>query len=366
MKASQLGVAIAGLGFGEKVHLPALYACPATTPVALWHRQDEKLQQSCSRTGLWGSSNFKELLANPEVEALIIATPPEARFQLAKQALLAGKHVLLEKPVALNSTEALQLEQLALAQGCCCAINFEYRAVPAFQQLAELLRAGWIGEPWLVRFDWLMESRSDPKRPWNWYAQQELGGGVLGALGSHAFDMMEWLVGPIVSLQAQLSVAIKERPMPNGNGFAVVDAADTALIQMQLQPHWSASKQFLSAQLALSSVARQGRGCWLEFYGSEGTLVLGSSNQADYVHGFGLQGCRKGETMAAIPKNPAFSYNRTWEDGRIAPVARLIGWWAQAIREAKPMVPGLLEGLQSQIAMDACQSSHFSGNRVLL
>ena len=177
MKASQLGVAIAGLGFGEKVHLPALYACPATTPVALWHPQNEKLQQSCSRTGLWGSSNFKELLANPEVEALIIATPPGARFQLAKQTLLAGKHVLLEKPLALNSTEALQLEQLALAQGCCCAINFEYRAVPAFQQLAELLRAGWLGEPWLVRFDWLMESRSDPKRPWNWYAQQELGGG---------------------------------------------------------------------------------------------------------------------------------------------------------------------------------------------
>ena len=113
-----------------------------------------------------------------------------------------------------------------------------------------------------------MGSRANPQRPWNWYSQQALGGGVLGALGSHAFDMMQWLVGPIRQVQAQLSVAISERPKADGSGMGVVDAADTAFAQLQLEPQWPGARQQLSAQIALASTARQGRGCWMEIYGS--------------------------------------------------------------------------------------------------
>lgn len=366
MTKAKIGVAIAGLGFGEKVHLPALQASASMAPVALWHPREQRLQQACSRANLWGSSDFAALLAQPQVEAVVLATPPAVRFQLAEQALLAGKHLLLEKPIALNATEAQRLEQLAMAQGCCCAVNFEYRAVPAFQQLANLLASGWLGDPWLLRFDWLMASRSDPMRPWNWYSQQDQGGGVMGALGSHALDLMEWQVGPILELQAQLSVAIGERPKADGLGFGQVDAADTALIQMQLKPNWSNGDRAMPAQIALSSIAKQGRGCWLELYGSEGTLVLGSANQNDYVHGFGLQGAKTGEPLMPIKPDPSLAFGRTWEDGRIAPTERLLGWWAAAIREGRPMIPGLLEGLQSQVAMDACQQSHQGGARICI
>ena len=357
---------IAGLGFGEKVHLPALRACTGMEPVALWHPRQHRLDQACRGAELWGTTDFEQLLAQADLDAVVIATPPAVRFELAKQALLAGKHVLLEKPVALNRYEAQELVQLARTQRCCCAVNFEYRAVPAFQQLADLLQQDWLGEIWLVRFDWLMQNRSDPRRPWNWYANQAEGGGVLGAYGSHALDMMEWLVGPVLEVQAQLSVAIQERPLVDGSGFGPVDAADTALIQLKLQSQWANTTHVVPAQMALSAVAKQGRGCWLEIYGSAGTLILGSANQADYVHGFGLQGCRTAESMVAIAPDPAFAFGRSWADGRTAPVSRLMNWWAAAIREEKPMVPGLLEGLQSQIAIDACLDSHLSGNSVLL
>ena len=349
-----LGVAIAGLGFGEKVHLPALRACVSTEPVGLWHPRRARVDQAATAAELPGTDDFNALLDDPAVEAVVIATPPSARFALAQQALQAGKHLLLEKPVALSAAEAVQLERLAIAQGCICAVNFEYRAVPAFQQLAQMLSQGWVGDPWLLRFDWLMGSRANPERSWNWYSQSHEGGGVLGALGSHAFDMLAWLVGPVRQLQAQLSVAIQERPRPDNQGMGTVDAADTAFVQLQLEPHWSGVRSSLPAQVALASTARQGRGCWLEIYGSEGTVVLGSANQKDYVHGFSLQGSRQGEPLAVIPPDPSLSFQRTWEDGRIAPVSRLQGWWAEAIRESRPMVPGLLEGLAAQQAMDAC------------
>jgi len=365
--AAPLGVAIAGLGFGEKVHLPALRACGGTEAVALWHPRAERLARASQAAELPGYTDFEALLADQKVEAVVIATPPGPRFGLASQALRAGKHLLLEKPVALNAEEAEALERLALEQDCICAVNFEYRAVPSFQQLAELLEGGWLGEPWLLRFDWLMGSRSDPNRAWNWYAQQAEGGGVLGALGSHAFDLLEWLVGPVQQLQAQLAVAINERPLADGSGKAKVDAADTALLQLQLLPRWGPNPgRPLAAQLALSAVARPGRGCWLEFYGSEGSLMLGSANQRDYVHGFQLQGSKQGSPLAAIDPDPSLAFTQTWEDGRIAPVVRLMERWAQAVRSRRPMLPGLLEGLVSQRYMDASLRSHQQQRSLIL
>jgi predicted dehydrogenase len=165
-----LGVAIAGLGFGEAVHLPALRDCPGTEPVALWHPRAERLERACQAAELGGSIDFSAVLADPRVEALVIATPPAPRFALARQALEAGKHLLLEKPVALDAAAIEELQRLAIRQRLCVAVDFEYRAVPVFQQLAALLAEGVLGEPWLVKLDWLMASRADARRPWSWYS----------------------------------------------------------------------------------------------------------------------------------------------------------------------------------------------------
>ena len=349
-----LRVAVAGLGFGEKVHLPALADCPATEPVALWHPRAERLEAACRKAGLPGSTDFDSLLADPGVDALVIATPPAPRFALARRALEAGKHLLLEKPVALDAFQVEELQRLALRQRLTVAVDYEYRAVPLFQQLAALLEQGVLGDPWLVKLDWLMSSRADPNRPWNWYSQLATGGGVLGALGTHAFDLLHWLIGPATLQAARLSTAISERPLPGGDAGspprrATVDAEDIALLQLDLEDRLG---RRVPAQVNLAAVTRQGRGCWLELYGSEATMVLGSPNQADYVHGFQLCLARPGEALRAVPPDPALAWPRSWEDGRIAPVQRLIGWWAAAAREGRPMVPGLAEAALGQRLCD--------------
>ena len=111
-------------------------------------------------------------------------------------------------------------------------------------------------------------------------------------------------------------------------------------------------------RISLASVARNGRGCWLEVYDSEGSLILGSDNQKDYVHGFSLSLSRDGETTKVIQPDDDLCFPTTWSDGRIAPVARVQSWWAESIRQGQPMVPGLLEGLESQQACDQAQASH--------
>jgi predicted dehydrogenase len=350
-----LRVAIAGLGFGEKVHLPALRDCPLTEPVALWHPRQERLDAACAASGLPGRTQFEALLEDPAIDALVLATPPQPRAALAQAALAAGKHLLLEKPVALDADSIEDLQRLALRQGVCVAVDFEYRAVPLFQQLASLLEQGVLGEPWLVKLDWLMSSRADASRPWSWYSQASAGGGVLGALGTHAFDTLHWLIGPSHELRGRLSTAIAARPLPPPEqGLAPVDAEDIALVQLDLLDRMG---RLVPAQVNLASVTRAGRGHWLELYGSDATLVLGSANQADYVHGFQLCMARPGEALRPLPPDPALAYPRTWEDGRIAPVRRLIGWWAEAIREQRPMVPGLAEAVASQRCCDQARAA---------
>ena len=360
-----LGVAVAGLGFGEKVHLPALRDCPLTEPVALWHPRAERLDQACAAAELPGFTSFEALLNDPRVDALVIATPPKPRQALAEAAIAAGKHLLLEKPVALEAAEIERLQRQALAAGVTVAVDFEYRAVPAFQQLAALLQQNPVGTPWLVKLDWLMGSRADASRPWNWYSQRAAGGGVLGSLGTHAFDTLHWLFGPSRSVGASRSLAIPQRPLADGSGrLAVVDAEDIALLQIELE---LASGQPIPAQVSLASVTRPGRGYWIEVYGSGGSLVLGSPNQADYVHGFSLthtaaNGPRAGQPIAIEPA-AELAFPHTWPDGRVAPVRRLIQWWAEAAAEGRPMVPGLAEAALSQRVCDRALVAADSGMR---
>ena len=343
-----IGVAIAGLGFGDSVHRPALAANPGLELVALWHRRQERLDQVCADAGLKGYTDWDALLADEAVDAVIIATPPAPRHQLAMQALQAGKHLLLEKPVALDSQQVAELQREAISRRLSVAVDFEYRAVPLFQQAARLLRNQAVGRPWLVKMDWLMSSRANPNRAWSWYSQADQGGGVIGALGTHAFDTLAWLVGPVQQLQSMTRTAIVERPDPEGRQQPV-DADDIALINAELATHDGGT---VAAQIALASVARNGRGCWLEIYGSEGSLVLGSENQKDYVHGFSLTLHRDGESARSIQADDDLRFSTTWSDGRVAPVARLQSWWVDSITSGCPMVPGLSEGLVSQQACD--------------
>ena len=346
-------VGLAGLGFGESVHIPALQANENLNLAAIWHPRESRLLEASKKHSITGYQNWYELLKNKDIQAIIIATPPEPRVKLAFEALNANKHLLLEKPVALNSEELKEIEKLSINKKLSVAIDFEYRAVPIFMQAKRLLENQYIGTPWLIKFDWLMSSRANKEREWNWYSDENQGGGVIGALGTHAFDIIHWLFGPTKSINAITSTSIKQR-LKQGS-LTEVTSEDTALAQLEIESQ--ASTDLVPTQLTLSATALNGRGCWIEIYGSEGTLVIGSENQKDYVHGFGLWAAKEGETLKSVIPEDDLKFKKTWSDGRIAPVSRLQGWWATSIINGAPIVPGLFEGYSSQLACDKLKES---------
>lgn len=356
---NNLNIGIIGTGFGRAVHIPGFQLHHRTQVVAVYHRnldqardiaREYEIPQACQ--------TVEEMVALPEVDAVSIATPPFLHYEMAKTALEAGKHVLLEKPTTLTALEAKELYQLATAKGVVAAMDFEYRFVPAWQCLSELLAQGYVGTPRLVKIDWLMSSRANPDRPWNWYAQKDKGGGALGALGSHTFDYIAWLFGSVRRLSAKLTTSILERSDPaEGGKLKPVDADDTCLLMLELADG-------TPVQVSISSVAYGGRGHWVEVYGSSGSLVLGSNNQKDYVHGFRLWGTPAGEAMTELSVPQRLEFPQTYPDGRLAPFLRTIDRWVQGIDGGKMLAPSLREGVYSQILMDLTHESSETGNWV--
>ena len=79
-----------------------------------------------------------------------------------------------------------------------------------------------------------MGSRSDPKRAWNWYSIKEKGGGVIGALGTHAFDMLNWFFGESIKVSGKLSTSIKQRSLPNSSNLLEVTSEDICIANLEI------------------------------------------------------------------------------------------------------------------------------------
>ncbi len=356
MIEQKIGVAIAGTGFGEKVHIPGFQHHHRTEVVSVYHRDTAKARAIAEKYDIphYGD-RLEDILANPAVDAVAISTPPFLHYTMAKQALEAGKHLLLEKPMTLNVTEAQELYQLAAAKNLVVTPDFEFRFIPAWQCFAEYLQQNFVGKKRLITINWIVTSRANPDRPWNWYARKDQGGGALGAVGSHAFDYVHWLFGGVKRMSAHLSCAIPERPDPlDGNILKPVDADDTCLIMLELADG-------TPCQINISSVTYHGRGHWVEVYGEEGSLVLGSSNLKDYVHGFTLQAGKADEPLQEVTIPERLQFPQSFADGRLAPFIRVVNHFAECIDQNLAIAPSLREGVYSQLLMDLTHQSHAEG-----
>ncbi|MBF2018535.1 MAG: Gfo/Idh/MocA family oxidoreductase [Hydrococcus sp. C42_A2020_068] len=349
----KIGVAVVGTGFGQAIHIPGFQHHPRTEVVAVYNRDLGKAKAIADSHNIpYAYNQLEKILALPEVEAVSISTPPFLHYEMGKMALEAGKHLLLEKPMNMSAQETKELYHLAAKKGLVATADFEFRFVPGWQLLAEYLQQGYVGQTRLIKIDWLVASRANPERPWNWYSRKDMGGGALGAIGSHAFDYINWLFGSVQRLCANLTCAIKERPDPNAGGeLKPVDADDTCLIILELADG-------TPCQLSISSVTYQGRGHWVEVYGDRATLVLGSDNLKDYIHGFRLMAAPAGKSLAEVEIPKRLAFPQVFTDGRLAPFIRVVDRWVESIDAGESLVPSLREGVYSQLLMDLTHQSN--------
>jgi predicted dehydrogenase len=200
------GAVVVGTGFGARVHVPALRNAGFDV-VALVGRDAARTERRAQRLGVPNAcATLAEALAQPEVDAVTIATPPDTHAALAIEVCDAGRHVICEKPFALDRHEASRMLEAAERAGVTHLVGHEFRWAPDRAVVARAVRDGLIGEPRLfslVQYVPLVAGPSATNMP-RWWYDAESGGGWLGASGSHVVDQVRTWLGEIESVSAVL------------------------------------------------------------------------------------------------------------------------------------------------------------------
>lgn len=303
-----LGIALIGTGFMGKCHAMAwrnvsavfggahhrLEILSDATPEAAQHFAD---QFGFARA----TARWEEAVNDPAVDVVSITAPNGMHRPMAEAALKAGKHVWLEKPMALTLADAEAMAATAATHpGQATMLGYNYLRSPAFQSARNLVRDGAIGQPLAFRGVYDEDYSADPLLPWSWRMTHEGGGlGALGDLGCHLVSHMLALMGPVTDVVAQTQVAIPTRPSPDGP--KPVENEDSALAMLRFASGAQGS-------FATSRVAR-GRKCRLqwEVHGSEGTIVFDQENMNElWLHRVGEAGFTRHLTGPDQPDFAAF------------------------------------------------------------
>jgi predicted dehydrogenase len=359
--ADKLGVGVIGVGFGEKIHIPGFQEHPQTRVVAVAARRAVRAAEVATVFEIpFATDDYRELVTHPSVDLVSIATPPHLHAPIALAAIAAGKPFLIEKPLAHTLEAATEIVDRATAARIPAVIDFEFRFVPAWMLMQRLLQTDLIGRPRFVSVSWLVDILADPEgRRFGWASEKDTGGGILGALGSHVFDYLQWFCGDIREAQGFLLTAVGERALPDSRHRAAVTADDT----------FGAHLRFASGLVAAVEVCAVGwhrRGHRITAYGNEGTLELRQESPADYIHGAALFGGRAGDpVLEEMPVPEELTLPREFPDGRLAPFVQVVDALVRAMDgQARSGDPDLAAGYRAQMAMEAVARSQARGGWV--
>jgi predicted dehydrogenase len=215
---SDLNAAVVGTGFIGAVHIDAIRRLGASV-AGVVGSSAARAAEKAKQLGVGRAyASYDEMLADPTIDVVHITSPNDDHPAQAAAALRAGKHVICEKPLALDSSDTDMLRRLARDTGLVAAVNFNIRFYPLAHEMRARIKAGSIGRPYLVTGaylqDWLLKDTD-----WNWRAETGRGGNlrVVGDIGSHWFDLAGFVTGArIVEVMAELPTFVPVRRRPQG------------------------------------------------------------------------------------------------------------------------------------------------------
>jgi predicted dehydrogenase len=218
-----LNVGLIGAGFMGKAHSLAYAAMPMffwpapAMPVrkTIAEATEPLAEEASRRFGFEKyTADWREVVEDPEIDVIDIATPNHLHAEIAIAAAKAGKHIISEKPLARTSEEAKAMYEAVRDAGVVHMVAFNYRRTPAVALAKKFIEEGSIGRITNFRGTYLQDWSADPSSPLSWRFQKKIAGsGALGDIATHVIDLARYLVGDVAQVNALLSTFITERPL---------------------------------------------------------------------------------------------------------------------------------------------------------
>ncbi|MEM7470379.1 MAG: Gfo/Idh/MocA family oxidoreductase [Pseudomonadota bacterium] len=215
---SEIGIGIIGGGYMGKAHAVAMSSVASVFGTRLRPRLEviaASTQDSAERyRQMFGfrraAVDWRDLVADPTVQAVVIASPQETHREIAEAAFERGLHVLCEKPLGASVADSEAMVAAAKASGCRNMVGFNYVRTPATQYARDLISKGRIGEVTYFRGEHTEDFDADPNGPATWRSQGS-SNGTMGDLAPHMINAAHALMGPIGSLIAEVETVHRNR-----------------------------------------------------------------------------------------------------------------------------------------------------------
>ncbi|MGA7203141.1 MAG: Gfo/Idh/MocA family oxidoreductase [Specibacter sp.] len=365
-----LGVAAIGYAFMGQAHSNAWrtvanhFDVPDFEQKVLVGRDADAVAAAAHKYG-WSESatDWREVIARDDIDIVDICAPGWLHAEIATASLAAGKHVLVEKPLANSLAESESMvtaARAARAAGVRSMVGFNYRRIPALALARQLIADGRLGTIRQVRASYLQDWLVDAESPMTWRLRKETAGsGALGDIASHAIDQVQHLLGDTVTdVSGKLHTFVTERPGPEGPEPVTVD--DAAWATLTLAGGAVASVDVSRVALGQKNALR------VEVYGTTGSITfnLESPNELYYLNGtepVEVQGFRR--ILVTEPEHPYIS--GWWPQGHV------IGWEHSFTHQIRDFLlnietgtdpsPSFEEGLGVQRVLAAIETSSAAG-----
>ena len=340
-----LGVAIIGYAFMGKAHsnawrnVASYFDVPAFERRVLVGRDPNGAARAAEKYG-WAesSTDWRTVIARDDIQIVDICAPGFLHAEVAIAALAAGKHVLVEKPMANTLVEAEAMAAAARdaqSRGIQSMVGFNYRRVPALALARELIAEGRLGAVRHVRAAYLQDWLVNPETPMSWRLHKETAGsGALGDIASHAIDQVLFLLADrVTDVSGRLHTFTSHRPGANGPEEVTVDDAAWATLTL-------ASGAVASIEVSRVSTGQK-NSLQLEIYGTKGSLLFDLENLNELSFLDATVPAREQGLRRILVNEPEHPYAGAWW-----PQGHILGWEHTFTHEIRDFLVAIDTGAQ--------------------
>lgn len=356
-----LGIGLAGFGMIGQVHALAYREIPHYYPEmlpplrlsAICTTRAESAERAMRRGGFNAyTTSIDELVARDDVQIVDICLPNDAHRPAILAAVRAGKHVIVDKPLAMNAQEAQEIVDAARAAKVQVGMVCNYRFVPALMLAQKMIAEGKLGQIYHYHMDYLHTGYQNPNRPMSWRLRRsQSGGGALVDLGAHVIDLARFLLGDIAGIESVNRTFISERPAaPGSTGSERVDVDDAAWLNVKMRN--GAQGTLFVTRFATGAVDDMN----VQVYGEQGAFKF-SLQDGNVLQYFDTAANAAAQGWTRIPTGTQYQ-------GAVVPPPRsILGWnrthaenifqFLRAVVEHKPFAPNATDGLRVHEIIDA-------------
>lgn len=359
-KLGKIRVGIIGTGFGAKVHAPMMNFHDRFEVVALSSVSRGNVEEAKRVSGIdHVYTDWKQMLNEESLDLVVVASAVFLHKEMVLEAFKTGAHVLCEKPMALHKQESADMVSAWGKSGRLGLINHEFRFLPARRKVKEIISEGNLGEILHIRYIGTFASFSSLiSKPRGWLGQTEKGGGMLGAIGSHMIDSLQWWTDSTFNeVNANLLTHVPILEDDEHGNVENRTADDGFQVLGRLANGATVTLELLSAARNTKNPYR------LEVYGTNGTLVM--ENDKEVFLSTQDQDFENVELDPDLqipdnfPEIAARYYNG---------FNRMLDVLAESISsgERHPYLASFGDGLATQTVLDAIRESARNGKKVVL